>query len=200
MRRFLRALWRDVATPSGRYDILEALVRDVPGEFGYEMRRRFLGRRFARAGEGVRIGPGVRVFGPQELSVGENCWIGLDNVIQARGGVELGNNVLLGPGVSIWSVNHVFARTDQPIIEQGYDHKKVTIGNGVWVGAHCFIMPGANIGDGVVVSAGSVVGGKDIEPYAIVAGNPARRIGSRRDRATGELPAGAPSDGGAPGS
>lgn len=189
MKRFLQALWHDVGTRAGRYQLLEALARNAPGMVGYEVRRHLLGRRFARAGPGLRIAEGIRVFGPEHLSVGVNCWIGLHNTIQARGGVDLGDNVLLGPGVAIWSVNHVFARDDQPIIEQGYDHKKVVIGSDVWVGANSFIMPGAVLGDGVIVSAGSVVGGKDVEPYAIVAGNPARKIGSRRDRG-GTQPAG----------
>ena len=48
-----------------------------------------------------------------------------------------------------------------------------------WIGANAFIMPGANLGEGTIVSAGSVVGGKAVPPYKILAGNPARVIGSR---------------------
>ena len=183
MLGLLSALRRDLETREGRYFLVEWLFRNAPGRFGSALRVLVLRRFFQRAGRGLRLPPGIRLIGVQHLSVGENCTIGLDSVIQATGGVEIGDNVLLGPGVKIWSVNHVFARTDQPITEQGFEHKKVVIGNGVWIGAQSFIMPGANLGDGVVVSAGSVVGGKDIEPYAIVAGNPARKIGSRGDRA-----------------
>jgi acetyltransferase-like isoleucine patch superfamily enzyme len=179
----LSDLWRDLGTREGRYFLVEWVFRDAPGRFGSALRVLVLRRFFQRAGRGLRLPPGIRLIGVHHLSVGDNCTIGLENVIQATGGVEMGDNVLLGPGVKIWSVNHIFARTDLPIVEQGYEHKKVVIGNGVWIGAQSFIMPGAKIGDGVVVSAGSVVGGKDIEPYAIVAGNPARKIGSRMDRA-----------------
>src|SRR5207253_1636021 len=109
----------------------------------------------------------------------KNCWIGVDNVIQANGGVDIGDNVLLGPGVKIWSVNHVYSDPHRTIVDQGFDQKRVVIGSNVWIGANVFIMPGARISDGVVISAGSVVGSKLIEPYAVVAGNPARKIGTR---------------------
>ncbi len=183
MASLFSALRSDLASRDVRYYVLEWLVRNVPGTFGTELRRRVLGRRFARAGRDLKIRPGTRLIGVHGLAVGDHCTIGLENVIQASGGVEIGDNVMLGPGVKIWSLNHVFARTDQPIHEQGYEFKKVVIGNGVWIGAECFITPGAHIGDGVIISAGSVVGGKDIEPYAIVAGNPARKIGVRAERA-----------------
>lgn len=176
---FLSAIRWDLETAGGRYLIVQEMVRNLPGEVGFEVRRRLLGRYFARAGPGLRLFPGIRLFGVHELAVGANCWIGIDNTIQANGGVEMGDNVLLGPGVKIWSVNHVYADTKRPIIEQGYEHKRVVIGSNVWIGANAFIMGGAHIGDGVVVSAGSVVGSKDVEPYAIIAGNPARKIGSR---------------------
>jgi maltose O-acetyltransferase len=176
------ALKWDLLTDGGRYLVLQDLLRNWPGELGYLARGRLLGRHFKSAGRGLRIFPGVRILGVQHLSVGVNCWIGYDNYIQANGGVKLGDHVLLGPGVKIWSVNHVFEDPHRPIVEQGYEHKAVVIGDNVWLGADTFVMPGARIGDGVVVAAGSVVGGKDIEPYTILAGNPARKIGSRDSR------------------
>ncbi len=175
----ISALWHDWSTRGGRYKVLEALVRNLPGQFGYEVRRRLLSRYFQRAGTGLRLASGIRLLGVHRLAVGRDCWIGLNNVIQANGGVEIGDDVLLGPGVSIWSVNHVYSDPARPILHQGYEHKRVVIGNGAWIGANAFIMPGAHIGDGVVVSAGAVVGGKKVEPYAVLAGNPARKIGSR---------------------
>lgn len=178
----LRAIVHDIMDPWTRLSWLETLLAWVPGETGFALRRMLIGRRFRSAGEGLRIFPRARILGPGKLSVGKNCHIGLENVIQANGEVELGDDVLLGPGVKIWSVNHRFASTEKPVMEQGYDLKRVRIGNGVWIGANAFVMPGATIGDHVVVAAGSVVSGKDIEPYAIIAGNPARKIGSRLDR------------------
>ena len=178
----IKALVRDLTTRTGWYSWVELAVRGVPGEFGIALRRLVLRPWFKAAGPGLLIMPGTRIFGVGKLSVGENCRIGLGNMIQANGEIEMGSEVILGPNVKIWSVNHVFASLDEPIWNQGYDHRKVVIGNGVWIGADCFIMPGAHIGDHVVVSAGSGVGGKGVPPFTILAGNPARRIGTRAER------------------
>jgi maltose O-acetyltransferase len=177
-----RAIRSDLNNPGGRYLYLENWVRGIPGEIGFEIRRWMLGRYFKKHGPGLRLFPGVRLFGVDQLAVGQNCWIGLDNVIQANGGVEIGDNVLLGPGVKIWSVNHVYSDPKRTIVEQGFEQRRVVIGSNVWIGANAFIMPGARISDGVVISAGSVVGAKVIEPYSVMAGNPARKIGSRLPR------------------
>jgi len=175
----IRALISDLRTRIIWVKWLEALVRTMPGEVGQVLRRRIIGGQFRHAGPGLEIYPGAVIVGADRLSVGKNCRIGFDNVLQASGGIECGDDVLLGPDVKIWSVNHVTKRTDVTIWDQGYEFKKVVIGNGVWVGANTFIMPGADIGDHVIISAGSVVSGKRIEPYSILAGNPARKIGSR---------------------
>ena len=179
-----RALRRDYGNAGSRIQLVQALLRNIPGETGILLRRGYLRRHLAAVGDGLVIYEGARIYGPQGLRVGHRCRIGIDNIIQANGGVTLGDDVILGPGVKIWSVNHVFARLDQAIWDQGYEQKPVTIGNGVWIGADCFVMPGATIGDHVVVAAGSVVGGKDVEPYSILAGNPARKIGTRLERAS----------------
>ena len=182
----LRALWKDAQSSIVRGAWVSFLVGSIPGETGFVLRRRFIGGRFGSLGEGGRIYPGAAIFGAHNLHVGNNCRIGYQNIFQASGGIHIGNDVLFGPGVKVWSVNHISARVDQAILEQGYEHKKVIIGNGVWIGANVFIMSGAHIGDGVVIAAGSVVAGKSIAPYSILAGNPARPIGTRIER----MPAG----------
>jgi acetyltransferase-like isoleucine patch superfamily enzyme len=77
--------------------------------------------------------------------------------------------------VKIWSANHIF-RKDAPVNKSDYEYKKVILGKNVWVGANAFIMPGCELGEGSVVSAGSVVGGKKYPPFSVLAGNPARMI------------------------
>jgi maltose O-acetyltransferase len=188
MSGLIRAIGRDLVTSAGRLAWLQAAVRSMPGDTGFALRRWLTGGHFRAAGEGLVIYPGALILGPQYLTVGRNCRIGVDTFLQANGEIEMGDDVLLGPGVKIWSVNHVFRQLDVPIWDQGYDHKKVVIGNGVWIGANSFVMPGANIGDHVVISAGSVVAGKDVEPCSILAGNPARKIGARQERVQGAGP------------
>jgi len=111
--------------------------------------------------------------------VGDNVHIGTDNFLQGAGGIVIGNDVMLGPSVKIWSANHQYADPDVPVRLQGYEYKEVEIGNDVWIGANSFIMPGAKIGNGCVIGAGSVVAGKVVPDYCILMGNPARKIGTR---------------------
>jgi len=178
----LRALVRDLIPPGAWKTWLESAVRNWPGEVGFALRHLVMGRQLGGHGPGLMIYPGVRVFGAHKLTAGKNCRISYDCIFQANGGIELGDEVIFGPGVKIWSVNHIFDQAEVPIYEQGFEHKPVVIGSGVWFGANSFVMPGARIGEHCIISAGSVVAGKDVEPYSILAGNPARKIGSRLDR------------------
>lgn len=183
----VKAIRADITDEASSQQWMDFLISQVPGTVGFGLRRRIMGARLRSAGSGLMIYPGARIYGAASLTVGRDCRIGFDNMIQANGGIDIGDDVLLGPGVKIWSVNHVSTRLDVPIWDQGYEHKSVSIGSGVWIGADSFIMPGAQIGDHVVIAAGSVVGAKGVEPYSILAGNPARRIGTRLDRAAAEL-------------
>jgi len=170
----------DLQDKDSRFFYLLFVIRNLPGRFGMALRERALRRYFKTAGSNLRIHNGIIIRNISRLSVGDNVTLGVDNFIQAAGGISIGNDVLLGPGVKIWSVNHVFSNADIPVREQGYEFKPVDIGDNVWIGANSFLMPGVDIGDGAIISAGSVVGTKKVPPYAILAGNPARKIGTRK--------------------
>jgi len=143
------------------------------------LRGRYLAKRFRKSGKNLQVYAGARFRSMENLSVGDNVEIGYDNFIQARGNVSIGDNVMIAPGVKIWSVNHNIHRKDILIREQGFTEAQVIIGNDVWIASNAFIMPGVQLPDGVVVSAGSIVGIKAYKPYCIIAGNPARIIGYR---------------------
>ncbi|PWB76152.1 hypothetical protein C3F09_00965 [candidate division GN15 bacterium] len=179
MFTLLRLFYWDLKHRQGRFGMLQSLVRDCPGEFGVQLRSRLYRKYFGKIGANLRVLQDVRIRNPQSIIAGDNLSLGDSNFLQAAGGIEFGDDVILGPGVKIWSANHRFDNSSARIADQGYDYKKVTIGSGVWIGANAFIMPGATIGDGVVISAGAVVGGKPIPSFKIVAGNPARVIGAR---------------------
>lgn len=119
-----------------------------------------------------RLGEGVRI--------GRRSAIGVDCFIHGGGGVTIGDNVLLGPGVRIFSENHDFADPTVPIIEQGETPAPVCIGDDVWIGAGAVVLAGATIGHGAIVAAGAVVRGA-VAPFSIVAGVPARQVGLRAD-------------------
>lgn len=96
-----------------------------------------------------------------------------------HGPLKIGNNVMMGPDVTILTHTHNIERTDIPMGRQGATVKEVSVGNDVWIGMRSIIMPGVRIGNGVVIGAGAVVT-KDVPDFAIVGGVPARIIRYRK--------------------
>ena len=113
------------------------------------------------------------------LEIGNNVGIAQNCFIQVRGKVVIGNNVILGPNVSIFSENHNFSYLDIPIRDQGETRIGVTIEDGVWLGSGAIILDGVTIGNNSIVASGSVVT-KSVEPFSIVGGVPAKLIKSRK--------------------
>lgn len=113
-----------------------------------------------------------------DTELGENSGIGIRAVIPPM--VKIGDNVMMGPDCHIFTAFHNFDRVDIPMIQQGYSERRpVTIGNDVWIGIRCIIMPGVTIGNGCVIGAGAVVT-HDVPDYAVVGGVPAKVIRYRK--------------------
>jgi acetyltransferase-like isoleucine patch superfamily enzyme len=110
-----------------------------------------------------------------KIKFGYNCAFNKNCTIVSRYEIEIGNNCMFGPNVSIYDHDHRFDKQDLPFNQQGYKGAKILIGNNVWVGANVFISAGVIIGSNVVVAANSVVT-KDVADGVIVAGVPARKI------------------------
>ncbi|MDR0972361.1 MAG: acyltransferase [Prevotellaceae bacterium] len=108
-----------------------------------------------------------------DLIIGDYTRVGLGNTI--IGPVTIGNHVNLAQNITVTGLNHNFQDVDKRIDEQGVDTKSVTIEDDVWIGANSVILPGVTIGRHSVVAAGSVVS-KDVPPYSICAGVPAKII------------------------
>ncbi len=176
--RRLRWDWKD---PIGRFNLLNAFWRLIPGGVGAELRARKIAPYFASCGEDLLIQEGVRFRGVHKIHIGNHVGIGVDSFLQASGGLTLEDNVLLGPSVKIWTINHRFDELDKPIKEQGYNIDPVVIGAGCWLGANVIILPGVQLPPGCIVSAGSVVGKKRYPANSLIAGFPARVIGKRED-------------------
>ena len=113
------------------------------------------------------------------ISVGNNCWFSENNVLYGAGGIEIGDHSGTGPGVMIFSSRDDYSmeHAKKPAIVHQF--AKVTIGSHVRIFSNVVIVPGVTIGDGAVIGAGSVVM-KDIPPWTVAVGNPARVI-SRRE-------------------
>jgi acetyltransferase-like isoleucine patch superfamily enzyme len=112
------------------------------------------------------------------LIIGNNVGIAQNCFIQVRAHVRIGDNVMFGPNVSIISENHNFDKIDMPISKQGVTRKGVIIEDGVWLGTRAIILDGVTIGANSIVAAGSVVS-KDVLPFSIVGGVPAKLLKMR---------------------
>lgn len=113
------------------------------------------------------------------LKIGNNSSIGPYSYIGCSGYIEIGDNVMMSPRVSIYAENHLFEHPDLTIKEQGVKREFVKIEDDCWIAANTVILAGVTIGRGSVIAAGSVVT-KDIPPYSIVGGVPAKVIKSRK--------------------
>ncbi|MDX1463055.1 MAG: acyltransferase [Marinirhabdus sp.] len=123
-------------------------------------------------GNDSSIHMGVFVTG-SNIKIGDNVVINRNVYLDGRIGIIIKNNVSISPEVYILSMQHDY---DDPNFRTV--GKEVVIENHTWIGARALILPGVTIGEGAVVGAGSVVT-RSVEPYAVVAGIPARKIGER---------------------
>lgn len=119
---------------------------------------------------------GLDVFSPK-IHIGDNCSFGEYNHITAINSIKIGDNLLTGRWVTISDNNHGTAEysilQEAPLQRKLYSKGPVKLGNNIWIGDKVTILSGVTIGDGVVIGANSVVT-KDIPPYCVVAGNPAK--------------------------
>jgi len=112
------------------------------------------------------------------LKVGNNTGLGHNTFINAQGGVEIGNDVIVGPNTSFLAENHCFSAPNVLIRKQGVARKGITIGSNTWIGANVTILDGVTIGKGVVIGAGSLVT-KSIPDESIAFGVPCKVIKQR---------------------
>jgi acetyltransferase-like isoleucine patch superfamily enzyme len=120
----------------------------------------------------------VKISGPfimgRRVQISTGCFIGA-----GAAGLTMGDDVLISPNCTILTGTYLFDQLDVPLQEQGTISKGVRIGHRVWIGSNSVVLAGAEIGDNVIVSAGSVVSGS-VAPNSIVLGNPAKVIFTRR--------------------
>lgn len=119
------------------------------------------------------ISRNVDLRSPYRISIGKNTIINKNCLIDGRGGCLIGNNVDIAQDTYIWTEQHDY---NSP----AYDavRKCVVVEDYVWIASRATILPGVTIGEGAVVACGSVVT-KDVPPYSVVAGIPAKVIGKR---------------------
>ena len=136
-----------------------------------EVREALLRPLLGRIGRGVHFEPVFRCEFGRNIVIGDRFYANFDCVMLDGGGIEIGDDVLLGPRVGIYTSNHAIDPAERAA--GGCYARPVRIGHRVWVGGGVQINPGASIGEGTIIGAGSVVTG-DIPARVIAAGVPCR--------------------------
>lgn len=136
-------------------------------------------RMFSKCGKGVNIEHGAFFGSGRDIEIGDNSALGIDS--RVSGPLSIGNDVMMGPNVSIFTQNHETENIYKPMRLQTAPKEKVTVGNDCWIGANCVILPGVTIGNGVIIGAGAVVT-RDVPDLAVVGGVPAKIIKMREQK------------------
>lgn len=185
MKSTIRMRLRKVFLMKSIYRILYRLIgkkmplSDVKFSFGAKKIRRFLTKKIiVKMGNNVNIEKGAEFF--NSLEIGNNSGVGVNCMLSGK--IIIGNDVMMGPEVYIYTFNHRFNRIDIPMWKQGHEEiKPVYIEDDVWIGSRVTILPGVKIGKGSIIGASSVVT-KDVLPYSVVGGNPAKLLKVREDK------------------
>lgn len=136
-------------------------------------------RKFLLQIMGAKIDKKVSLFAktefrcPSKLEIGKNCSIGKNVLLDARSGLIIGNGVTIASEVLIWTLHHDYNDDNFKAIGD-----RVIIKSYAWVCSRVIILPGVMIGECAVIASGAIVT-KDVEPYAIMGGIPAKKIGER---------------------
>ena len=119
--------------------------------------------------------PGQKMLSDRVVSIGDRCLIGKGSGIVGHFSIEIGDDVWTGHHVYITDQNHDYRDVTLPISRQSMPEKAVRIGSGSWIGYGSVILPGADIGEHVVIGANSVVAGP-VPSYSVAVGAPARVV------------------------
>ena len=131
---------------------------------------------FRKFGQNIDIGNNVDFFNARNSEIGSNSGVGAWSAI---GSIKIGDYVMMGTHCLIISQNHRFDDCTIPMCRQGFkEDRPVVIEDDVWIGSRVIILPGVIIEKGAIIGAGSVVT-KNVKPYTIVGGNPAKFIRKR---------------------
>jgi len=136
--------------------------------------RVFLLERFGMKRNGhVMIYPTVKVWAPWNVEMGSYVAIDDDVNLYSADKIKIGTKVAISRNAFICTASHDITKANRPLVTA-----PIEICDGVWIGAHAIILPGVTVGEGAVVGACAVVT-KDVEPWTVVAGNPAKFIKKR---------------------
>ena len=127
----------------------------------------------ARVGKGVHVYPRVKIWGPWNLDLRDQCGIGNGAILYSQAMITIGERAIISQGSHICTGTHDYTKKENPLVTA-----PISIGAMAWVAAESFVHPGLTIGDGCVVGARSVVT-KDLPPWTVCAGHPCKVIKER---------------------
>ena len=140
--------------------------------YATQFRREHFFKQLKACGKNCSVQWPIQVTGRSQVELGDDVSIASYVHMWGEGGIKIGNRVMIASHTAIASLTHDYSQHDMfNTIVKG----KVTIDDDVWIGAHTVIVPGVTIGKGAVIGAGSIVT-KDVEPFSIVAGSPAKLL------------------------
>ncbi len=144
------------------------------------LRARFWGLFLKSLGHDVLVMKGILIASPGRVEVGSNTNLMQNVIIGGEGGVKIGSFVMISSDCRIMTSNHGYEDFHTPMCQQELVKGPVVIEDDVWLGAHVVVLPNVRIGRGAIVAANSLVT-KDVAPFSIVCGVPARLIKYRFD-------------------
>lgn len=156
--------------------IWKSFIVFLPDEFS-RFRVRYYNKRGCKIHKLVSISSNVRIRGYFEMgegsSIAQNCTMSSET-----SGIFIGKNVMIAPNVVIVSFNHGFESLETPMVLQDFSETPVVIEDDVWIASNCTVGKGVRIGKGAIIGANSFVN-KDVPPFSIMGGVPAKYIKSR---------------------
>lgn len=162
---------------AGTFFTLYGLVKYLPPPVGDGLRYLVLKLFVARI-KSWKIKDGVTIWFPEGVRIGRHVTVNEGVFLDGFGGLSIGDHCRIAHGCSFISEDHVFDDRDMPIWKQGKRSSPITLEEDVWCGCGVKVMRGVTIGRGSVIAAGAVVT-RDIPPFSIAMGVPARVVGTR---------------------
>jgi acetyltransferase-like isoleucine patch superfamily enzyme len=175
LRRFLRTLffgWR-------LHSILTYLASSGPNLdiFNFYFRPWLLRWAGINVKHAVAIMPRIQIT-PGKLTIGKETFINFDCRLACGGGISIGDYCQISARVSFETIDHDLLPVSDG--KRPSHHASITVGNSVWIGSGAILLPGVTVGDGAVIAAGAIVT-RDVAPYTLVGGVPARTMRNLRE-------------------
>lgn len=154
--------------------ISRAFISLIPDTHGFGIKRGLLRLSGAKIGKNVRICSSVKIIGDNQLSIGDNTWIGHDCMIICSAPIQIGKNVNIAPRCYIGTGTHEIDTAGNSVAGKGIS-LPVTISDGCWICAGSIVLPGVSVGEKSICASGAVVN-RDVEENELVGGVPIKHI------------------------